>query len=161
MKRVWRKGAKEAVSPVIATILMVAITVVLAAVLYVMVSEYMRGDKAQPIGGSLVYLDHDSPSQGKATFTVILTDPSNPDLVDVSVKVLDPNQVAVAWNNGTDAGDSGAFYVNWTHLASEAGHIKGGDRLVITAKVPGDIGDYEVVVSHREYSNTVNAKVPS
>ncbi|MBE0519321.1 MAG: type IV pilin, partial [Thermoplasmata archaeon] len=38
MKRIWaiRKDA-EAVSPVIATILMVAITVVLAAVLYVMV----------------------------------------------------------------------------------------------------------------------------
>ena len=41
MKRIWKKD--DAVSPVIATILMVAITVVLAAVLYVMVSGLLGG----------------------------------------------------------------------------------------------------------------------
>jgi flagellin-like protein len=41
MKKMWKmKKSKEAVSPVIATILMVAITVVLAAVLYVMVMGF-------------------------------------------------------------------------------------------------------------------------
>ena len=51
MKKMWkfRKDSK-AVSPVIATILMVAITVVLAAVLYVMVSGYGGGDSV-PTGG--------------------------------------------------------------------------------------------------------------
>ncbi len=46
---------REAVSPVIATILMVAITVVLAAVLYVMVSGLVAGpgDIPQPIGVSV------------------------------------------------------------------------------------------------------------
>ena len=39
-----KKGNKEAVSPVIAVILMVAITVVLAAVLFVMVSELTDDD---------------------------------------------------------------------------------------------------------------------
>ena len=39
MKKMWKKNNK-AVSPVIATILMVAITVVLAAVLYVMVMGF-------------------------------------------------------------------------------------------------------------------------
>jgi flagellin-like protein len=39
MKKVWKKR-KEAVSPVIATIIMVAITVVLAAVLYVSIIGY-------------------------------------------------------------------------------------------------------------------------
>ena len=49
MKRVWaiRKDA-EAVSPVIATILMVAITVVLAAVLYVMVLGFGGGGQQTP-----------------------------------------------------------------------------------------------------------------
>ncbi|MBI5001612.1 MAG: type IV pilin [Euryarchaeota archaeon] len=42
MRLKWIKE-REGVSPVIATILMVAITVVLAAVLYVMVSGYMSG----------------------------------------------------------------------------------------------------------------------
>ncbi|NYT12855.1 MAG: type IV pilin, partial [Methanomassiliicoccales archaeon] len=43
----FRKDSR-AVSPVIATILMVAITVVLAAVLYVMVSGYGGGGETAP-----------------------------------------------------------------------------------------------------------------
>lgn len=44
MKKMWKTRRKtEAVSPVIATILMVAITVVLAAVLYVMVMGFNTG----------------------------------------------------------------------------------------------------------------------
>ncbi len=45
MKKMWKiRKDKSAVSPVIATILMVAITVVLAAVLYVMVMGFGTGD---------------------------------------------------------------------------------------------------------------------
>ena len=55
MKKMWKmKKSKEAVSPVIATILMVAITVVLAAVLYVMVMGFgSNPDSNRPtlIGG--------------------------------------------------------------------------------------------------------------
>src|SRR5256885_14373971 len=53
MNRIIRKD-EEAVSPVIATILMVAITVVLAAVLYVMVSGLLVGPGGGPqtIGGN-------------------------------------------------------------------------------------------------------------
>jgi flagellin-like protein len=43
MKRIWNIKKKSGVSPVIATILMVAITVVLAAVLYVMVMNMSSG----------------------------------------------------------------------------------------------------------------------
>ncbi len=43
MKKIWKIGKdREGVSPVIATILMVAITVVLAAVLYVMVMDFQE-----------------------------------------------------------------------------------------------------------------------
>jgi len=49
MKRIWYNRRKtEAVSPVIATILMVAITVVLAAVLYVMVMGFGGGSSSTP-----------------------------------------------------------------------------------------------------------------
>ncbi len=53
MKSIIRKD-EAAVSPVIATILMVAITVVLAAVLYVMVSGLITGPGGTPqaMGGS-------------------------------------------------------------------------------------------------------------
>jgi archaeal type IV pilus assembly protein PilA len=48
-ERSWRK-AKRGVSPIIATILLVAITVVLAAVLYVLISGLTKGPGNTPIG---------------------------------------------------------------------------------------------------------------
>ena len=45
----WRRAkGKRGVSPIIATILLVAITVVLAAVLYILVSGYIGGTGAKP-----------------------------------------------------------------------------------------------------------------
>jgi len=52
MKKMWKKNTK-AVSPVIATILMVAITVVLAAVLYVMVMGFGGDSSGQAPTASL------------------------------------------------------------------------------------------------------------
>jgi flagellin-like protein len=46
--RGWRKGRKRGVSPIIATILLVAITVVLAAVLYVLVSGLTHSGASTP-----------------------------------------------------------------------------------------------------------------
>ena len=51
-KRSWRKARKRAVSPIIATILLVAITVVLAAVLYVLISGLTHGPGNAPIGSA-------------------------------------------------------------------------------------------------------------
>ncbi len=47
--RSWRKNKKRAVSPIIATILLVAITVVLAAVLYILISGLTKGPGNSPI----------------------------------------------------------------------------------------------------------------
>ncbi len=49
-ERSWRKAQKRAVSPIIATILLVAITVVLAAVLYVLISGLTHGPSSAPLG---------------------------------------------------------------------------------------------------------------
>ena len=51
-ERSWRKVPKRAVSPIIATILLVAITVVLAAVLYVLISGLTHGPGSTPIGSA-------------------------------------------------------------------------------------------------------------
>lgn len=51
-ERTWRKAKKRAVSPIIATILLVAITVVLAAVLYVLISGLTHGPGNTPIGSA-------------------------------------------------------------------------------------------------------------
>jgi archaeal type IV pilus assembly protein PilA len=51
-ERRWRKAQKRGVSPIIATILLVAITVVLAAVLYVLISGLTHGPGSTPIGSA-------------------------------------------------------------------------------------------------------------
>jgi len=51
-ERSWRKARKRGVSPIIATILLVAITVVLAAVLYVLISGLTKGPGNTPLGSA-------------------------------------------------------------------------------------------------------------
>lgn len=51
-ERSWRKSRKRGVSPIIATILLVAITVVLAAVLYVLISGLTKGPGNTPLGSA-------------------------------------------------------------------------------------------------------------
>lgn len=48
----WRPKKKRGVSPIIATILLVAITVVLAAVLYILISGLTHGPSSTPIGSN-------------------------------------------------------------------------------------------------------------
>src|SRR5579875_3641112 len=89
----WRKTGKRAVSPIIATILLVAITVVLAAVLYILVSGLgSTGSKPYSLGlgsgnaasagsgSTLVYYDNFSvaPTSGLTTslFGLKITNPS-------------------------------------------------------------------------------------
>ncbi len=67
MKKLW-KMKKDAVSPVIATILMVAITVVLAAVLYVMVMGFGGGGGQETPTITMTYQKTASLSY---TFTVV------------------------------------------------------------------------------------------
>jgi len=82
MKKMWRiRKNKEAVSPVIATILMVAITVVLAAVLYVMVMGFGGGGGATPTAS----FDQVKSSQGYYNWTVISISKADVKLSDVSI----------------------------------------------------------------------------
>lgn len=72
MKIVWKKR-EDAVSPVIATILMVAITVVLAAVLYVMVIGFGTGGGSTP-AGSWTTVEATSQTEAKLTFGAFTQD---------------------------------------------------------------------------------------
>jgi len=149
MKKSWKKD--EGVSPVIATILMVAITVVLAAVLYVMVSQYMNTPPPIPITGSLSYMaDKSTPSAGKATLGLTLGSGLNVATADATVTIL----------NGTAIVPTGSgIWVNWTHIVSDATHIQSGDRLTVEA--PGkNLGGYEIVVSVKGYSGTISGNIP-
>src|SRR5438876_10310059 len=70
MRSIIRKD-EQAVSPVIATILMVAITVVLAAVLYVMVSGLISGPGGTPAAWGVNIGKSQSQTNWNLTFTAI------------------------------------------------------------------------------------------
>jgi flagellin-like protein len=146
MKPIIRKD-EEAVSPVIATILMVAITVVLAAVLYVMVSGLIGG-----------------PSTSKPT--VAFTTPA-PNGIGEQISVASASQAVGPANykvNFAAAGSPGtaaampttgggfvvltvgtSFYrVNWTDIGGEK-TVNGGDSFVVT-KVTSTAGTSYLVL---------------
>jgi archaeal type IV pilus assembly protein PilA len=117
MKKIWKN--RSGVSPVIATILMVAITVVLAAVLYVMVMGF---------GGS------GTPTAPTASLTknssgdVVLTISPSTDWTNLKIKVGDGTAVvfsanAAATNGGVDA----------AHTITVTYHDLGGDGKATTS----------------------------
>jgi len=146
MKKYWaiRKDS-EAVSPVIATILMVAITVVLAAVLYVMVLGFGGSSGQTP---TATY--QDTPATGGRKVTVLDIQASNPVTWDaVTVQLTDGTNFA-SWtplkedlNDG--AGDSmnyssdtcGSLTI-WCTVVDLAGdgYVSGSDYMVFTAVFP-------------------------
>jgi len=149
MKRIWME--RKGVSPVIATILMVAITVVLAAVLYVMVSGYMQSGGTSPVAGALTYdRDLSDANNGDATFQFVISNPNSPLYSEISIKFLDPNG-----NLTMDIG------YNWQHLASDTEHVATGDRLQIWTNSGGSIRTYEVVMTVTGYSGVISGEVPA
>ena len=68
-QRRWRKKSKRGVSPIIATILLVAITVVLAAVLYILISGLTKGPGNTPLGTSLALNTPGEASKGAGATT--------------------------------------------------------------------------------------------
>jgi flagellin-like protein len=135
MKSVIRKD-EAAVSPVIATILMVAITVVLAAVLYVMVSGLIT-----PVGGNKPLVTFASVDQtvspGNATITIAgASQAVGPTNYKVNLRVGANTGTAIAM-----PATSGAFVsitvgattyrVYWTDIGGEK-NVNQGDSFRVT-----------------------------
>ncbi len=105
--------SEEGVSPVIATILMVAITVVLAATLYVMVSTNMLGGTATTakVTGSLTEIPRSSFARS-VNFTITMTIPEKAACSNVRIVVVLNNTVTALkydgekgiWTNATSGG---------------------------------------------------------
>ncbi len=86
MKKMYKK--EEGVSPVIATILMVAITVVLAATVWLMVSGYMGGTTHPQLTGSLTYDSANSnPTNGYVNLTLSMSNPTSAKYENVKVVI--------------------------------------------------------------------------
>lgn len=116
MKKMWKKNNK-AVSPVIATILMVAITVVLAAVLYVMVMGF--GDSGNPEAPT-VSLTKTTTSTG---YSVVITISPSTSAEQISIAFAGET---TAVSELTDV-DTDGFEL----IQADANTISTGDRIVI------------------------------
>jgi flagellin-like protein len=106
MKKLW-KMKKDAVSPVIATILMVAITVVLAAVLYVMVMGFGgQGGQETPT----ITMNYQKTADGQYTFTVAAVTANDVLWSDIAGVINPTNATLVIPTTGTvGAGDVMVF----------------------------------------------------
>jgi flagellin-like protein len=112
MKKIWKiRKDSEAVSPVIATILMVAITVVLAAVLYVMVMGFGTGGNTAPTG-SFTNVQKATSTAEKAFFG-----PFNKDVKPSDIKIVLENQ---------SAAQSSTYTMPTTDLTGNLALVAGG-----------------------------------
>ncbi len=162
MKRIWaiRKDA-EAVSPVIATILMVAITVVLAAVLYVMVLGFGGTSQQTPTtqltkstvpNGVKLSLAAVSIDTLWSDVSVLLTDGSNNvNWINITTEDLDGGEV-IKHNYASKTLGTLVVWLNITDLAGN-GYANYGDSLTMTAGSFTSTSTYTVTLMYSPTSS--------
>jgi flagellin-like protein len=139
MKKIWRiRKDSEAVSPVIATILMVAITVVLAAVLYVMVLGFGGTSTQTP---AATY-QKNTIANGQKITIVSITKTDVP-WDDVKIQVSDGTNIAqwsptkafqsstVGHNYSTQTTLTGLTVCVWITDVSGNGYVSGTDYFTV------------------------------
>jgi flagellin-like protein len=135
MKKIWKKRKNsEAVSPVIATILMVAITVVLAAVLYVMVMGFGGNTPQTPAGSFTGTPQSVTTTSYRLTFGVVSPETKFADC-KVTITIGATSAVAakvIALPTTSFTAPDPVATITWTDLGGD-GKISVGDRLVISS----------------------------
>lgn len=148
MKKIWTERKDEGVSPVIATILMVAITVVLAAVLYVMVMGIQIDPDIQGSGG-IQNVDIKSNISAEIVFGTFGTF-THPTDVKLILEDNDGARVTLTWPTVPDTesypmkssdADVSATYKDFTPIANE---INPGDSILVVGLNPG--ARYEIML---------------
>lgn len=168
MKKVWckRRRGVDAVSPVIATILLVGITVVLAATLYVMVFGFGLGSSNTPPVASFTKT---SITNGfKFTFTsfsmdtvwgdiyIVLSDGTNSVSFDNITTESLTTGVTVLKSFGSRTLDSLTVFINVTDLAGN-GYVNQGDSFTLTTSggVFSNAVPYEAFLMHGPTSSKI------
>jgi flagellin-like protein len=135
MKKIWKKRKNsEAVSPVIATILMVAITVVLAAVLYVMVMGFGTSGQNTPTG-SFSSATSLSATSEKVQFGVITPDTKVADIKIIVTGAVNGTTMLSATLTATMTG--GQVGATFTQLGGTANKVASGDYISLTKLTAG------------------------
>jgi len=145
------KEDKEAVSPVIATILMVAITVVLAATLWMMLDT--DEDVGRDLYGTTSIGDR-STTGGYVRVDIGSINPSSVNIDDVTVRLYDVNDDLVVTLRGEDDLDPENDYnLRWTRL--EDGRLTSRGRLYVEYEGEHDFSGYEVEIVASGYSGSL------
>jgi len=139
MKKIYKK--EEGVSPVIATILMVAITVVLAATVWLLVSGYMGGGGGTQITGSFATKEMVGANKWKLTFSQFQPD-TNITTVKISISDGSNTYPVTGWtynsvNNWTATFNNNPSFKVYYHDLAGNGVINSGDYLLLTGLSSG------------------------
>jgi flagellin-like protein len=165
MKKIWRK---DGVSPVIATILMVAITVVLAAVLYVMVIQLGGGPPDNPPAYSWYSVDATSRTEGKMVFGQFSYEVRPLD-IEVRIKAngseigsltIPTNDGAPPQNVSWSGAPNGASAIYYDYRAT-GGSVNQGDYIELSGLSPGTMYSFEVFHNPTESIATLTSSTDS
>ena len=152
MKKVYRK--EEGVSPVIATILMVAITVVLAATVYIMVAG-IYGPGTNKLIASLTYDQTQSnPTGGEVYLRVSMSTPSSAQWTNV--------KITIRGTGGPLSGQTGNSINGYTVDILDydaSGTLTDGD--VIHIYGGADLSGATIALSITGYSGNAQVTIPS
>ncbi len=144
----------EAVSPVIATILMVAITVVLAATLYMMLPG--ADDAGTPVSGS-ISADY-SENDGELTIDFdSMGTPSNPETDEIEI-YIDGDEITDFTAPGAEI-DNGDEH-EWSFLTGD-NEIRSGSSLTLTDAFADEIDENanEVTIFFDGYDGSLKANI--
>jgi flagellin-like protein len=166
------RSRSEAVSPVIATILLVGITVVLAATLYVMVFGFGTNTNTPP---AATFTKDSVPGGFKFTFTpfskdttwekiaIVLTDDSNAisfnNTTTVSMSSLTGTMMTMKHCDGSRALGALTIWMNATDLAGN-GYVNQGDSVTLTA-AGGQFSKsttYTIVLLYKPTGDTITSQ---
>ncbi len=163
-KRSFIREDEKAVSPVIATILMVAITVVLAAVLYIMVIGLTPPPGTQAPTGNWGGAEATSSTTAVATFAGFSTDPSPTSLTIIlensthsGTYTFPSNNDGVALNKAS--GDNMGTITYKDYLDNSL--VNQGDQLRFSDLGPGSTYSLRMVWSDGSTLHTTNFNTPA
>jgi flagellin-like protein len=176
----WRKKSKRGVSPIIATILLVAITVVLAAVLYILISGLTKGPGNTPLGTALTLGTPVAGGSGAATtYTMAITPSSGLTSANLAFQVVSSSNIIQsppAGANITVKGVTGCLLAIYTFAtnawATPAGAsacasagpnvvLQSGEQFVLAwGSSLSSAGNKLVVVGQGTFSSTISVSIP-
>jgi flagellin-like protein len=175
MARRWRQKGKRGVSPIIATILLVAITVVLAAVLYILISGLTKGPGNTPLGSALAI--GTPASNGGLTYTMGITPSSGLTPVGMTYEVTSSTGTILGVGTTvTVVGVTGCFQAVYTFASNSWAAAVGGTACagasttvvltsgmqlsLVVAPTQTGLGDKFVAVGAGTFSGQVSASLP-